>query len=152
MKREHRLGAIQMRVSAMERRGSQVKEEVEEKEQGGQSWGWGGEWGREGAQVPQKSRRGCSTLAAHYGSSQVNVKTRESFAEYRFNAAAREGGRCVLQITCALFPTHTKPGVPPFPHSRKPQRDTERMLFYVALPSVKSNCGKNQCGKRKKRK
>lgn len=45
MKREHRLGAIQMRVSAMERRGSQVKEEVEEKEQGGQSWGWGGEWG-----------------------------------------------------------------------------------------------------------
>lgn len=35
-----------------------------------------------GAQVPQKSGSGCSTLAAHHGSSQVNVKTRESFAEY----------------------------------------------------------------------
>lgn len=42
----------------------------------------------EGREVPQKSGSGCSTLAAHYGSSQVNVKTRESFAEYQFNAAA----------------------------------------------------------------
>lgn len=41
-----------------------------------------------GEQVPQKSGSGCSTLAAHHGSSQVNVKTRESFAEYWFNAAA----------------------------------------------------------------
>lgn len=37
----------------------------------------GGGW-----QVPQKSGSGCSTLAAHHGSSQVNVKTWESFAEY----------------------------------------------------------------------
>lgn len=58
-------------------------EEVEEADEG--SGEYRGIKGRR--QVPQKSGRGCATLTAHNGSSQVNVKTRESFAEYRFNAA-----------------------------------------------------------------
>lgn len=68
MERTHCLGAIETRVSAM--KGS---------EEGGAGRGvsecvcvyvyvWGG-------QVPQKSGSGCSGLAAHHGSSQVNVKT-----------------------------------------------------------------------------
>lgn len=122
----HRLGAIQMRVSAV--KWSEVK------------------WGRGGGKCHKKSGSGCSTLAAHHGSSQVNVKTRESFAEYWFNAAARAGGRCALQITCALFPTHTEPWLPLPPHSREPERDRERMFFYVLLPSVTSNCVENQLG------
>lgn len=111
---------------------SEVREE--EEEEGG------------GGKCHKKSGSGCSTLAVHHGSSQVNVKTRESFAEYWFNAAARAGGRCALQITCALFPTHTEPWVPLPPHSREPERDRERMFFYVLLPSVTSNCVENQLG------
>lgn len=116
---------------------SEVKVEEEEKKGGGGGGGW------RGAQVPQKSGSGCSTLAAHHGCSQVNVKTRESFAEYRFNAAAWAGGRCVLQITRALFPTHTESPVPSV--STEPEREAERMLFYVPLPSLKSSCVENQC-------
>lgn len=97
-----------------------------------------GECGVGGWQVPQKSGSGCSTLAVHHGSSQVNVKTRESFAEYWFNAAALAGGRCALQITCALFPTHTEPWVPLPPHSREPE--TERgCSLKCSLPSVLSS-------------
>lgn len=81
----HRLGAIQMRVSAMK------WIEVEEEEKGG-------------GQVPQKSGSGCSTLAAHHGSSQVNVKTRESFAEYWFNAAAWEGEDARSRLHALYFP------------------------------------------------
>ena len=116
-----------------------MREEGEEEEE---EWGGGGGGGK----CHKKSGSGCSTLAAHHGSSQVNVKTRESFAEYWFNAAARAGGRCALQITCALFPTHTEPWVPLPPHSREPERDRERMFFYVLLPSVTSNCVENLLG------
>lgn len=91
-----------------------------------------------GWQVPQKSGSGCSTLAAHHGSSQVNVKTRESFAEYWFNAAALAGGRCALQITCALFPTHTEPWVPLPPHSREPEMKRGCSLK-CSLPPVLSS-------------
>ncbi len=43
----------------------------EEKEEGG-----------EGSKCHKNWGAAASTLAAHHGSSQVNVKTRESFAEY----------------------------------------------------------------------
>lgn len=57
-----------------------------------------------GGQVPQKSGSGCSTLAAHHGSSQVNVKTRESFAEYWFNAAAWAGEDARTRLRALYFP------------------------------------------------
>lgn len=114
MERVHRLGAIQTRVSAME-------------------WSEGGGGGRgekkkEGRQVPQKSGSGCSTLAAHYGSSQVNVKTRESFAEYQFNAAAWAGEHACSRLHALYFPPIQNLE---FLHLHTPERQREDALLCV---------------------
>lgn len=86
-KREERgprcLGAVRTRVSAIGKGSWGGDGSGVQCLDGGLSLGGGGGGGGVlGGQVPQKSGSGCSTLAAHHGSSQVNVKTRESFAEY----------------------------------------------------------------------
>lgn len=90
----------------------------------------GGGRGRRGEQVPQKSGSGCSTLAAHHGSSQVNVKTRESFAEYWFNAAAWEGEDARSRLHALYFPPIQNLEFLCL-HTPENQRETERRCSFM---------------------
>lgn len=119
----HRLGAIQMRVSAIK-------------------WGDGGRGGKchknQGA-AARPSRRITAAVKWMW-------KQEKALRNIDLMLQPEQGGRCALQITCALFPTHREPWVPLPPHSREPERERLRgdVPFLCLLPSALSSMGKNK--------
>lgn len=118
---------------------TEVKKEVEKAEEGsGEQWGWGvgGKCHKNQGEAVRPSRRITAAVKWMW-------KQGKALRNIDLMLQPEQGEDACSRLHALYFPPIQDPWAPLSPHSGGPQRDGERMLFYVPFPSVKSNCVKN---------